>query len=369
MKSKLLLACLLGSFLVPNVAQARRSAASKCKALKPVQSLPEEQATSINVLVKLRHPTGVSGSADVGIQSKTKNAVSLLEGNDLARAVYVHQLCVMKAEGTMSEVVYNQIMLDLYRNNFDQIATASSATPLQGTSVAVESTSSTSVSGEVSTPVGTVSATTKTEKTETSKPSEPAAPEPVVTAPDPKPAAPEPVVTAPEPVAVAAEPMVYTVSSECKISKYIEAKGALRGPTKTYVYYPFVYGDGKVPESDKEFKKERTSQANFFTAPKKLKQKYNIDFRQDLIDCGMVDAVAFYDALQLRTEKARKYLWISSTLFFINLQKASVQYAYMWEAMEAYGVETKVVGQDMTLPEFIRKANPLTFKMVELTED
>jgi hypothetical protein len=107
-----LLTLVLGAILVLmwGTSQVAYAGARACEGIRPEQSLPVEVERELDTLVRARVVGAGSGEVQVERRVTEENAVRLLEGDDLARAWYTFQVCVMREEGAISEVVAAELL-------------------------------------------------------------------------------------------------------------------------------------------------------------------------------------------------------------------------------------------------------------------
>ena len=99
----LLALCVVGT-------QTTQAGARACEGIRPEQSLPVEVERELDTFVRARVIGTGSGEVQVERRVTEENAVRLLEADDLARAWYTFQVCVMREEGAISEVVAAELL-------------------------------------------------------------------------------------------------------------------------------------------------------------------------------------------------------------------------------------------------------------------
>lgn len=99
----------LASLAAPRPAQAGR-AARACAEIRPEQALSTERAVELELALQARVP-GFGPAAVEGSRTVTEaHAVALLEGDALAQAWFVYQLCALRASGVLSEALHDSLM-------------------------------------------------------------------------------------------------------------------------------------------------------------------------------------------------------------------------------------------------------------------
>lgn len=104
-----ILALGLASLAAPRTAQAGR-AARACAEIRPEQALSTERAVELELALQARVP-GFGPAVVEGSRTVTEaHAVALLEGDALAQAWFVYQLCALRASGVLSEALHDSLM-------------------------------------------------------------------------------------------------------------------------------------------------------------------------------------------------------------------------------------------------------------------
>lgn len=99
----------LALLAAPRAALAGRSARA-CAAIRPEQALSTERAVELELALQARVP-GFGPAAVEGSRTVTEErAVALLEGDALAQAWFVYQLCALRASGAISESLHDSLM-------------------------------------------------------------------------------------------------------------------------------------------------------------------------------------------------------------------------------------------------------------------
>lgn len=99
----------LASLAAPRPAQAGR-AARACAEIRPEQALSTERAVELELALQARVP-GFGPAVVEGSRTVTEaHAVALLEGDALAQAWFVYQLCALRASGVLSEALHDSLM-------------------------------------------------------------------------------------------------------------------------------------------------------------------------------------------------------------------------------------------------------------------
>ena len=107
----LALGALLSLFAAPATAGGRAERA--CAAIRPAQQLTTARAVELEGALTARLPGLVTGSAEGSRVEREEAAVTLLSGDELAKAWTIFQLCVLKEEGTITAATHDQLLREV----------------------------------------------------------------------------------------------------------------------------------------------------------------------------------------------------------------------------------------------------------------
>ena len=91
-----------------------RSPEKQCAALKPVQQLETERERQVDVFLQAAAPGYGRGKVKVDVDSQRSWEVSLLQGDELARAFYGYQLCILRANGMLEQEDHRTLLQAAY---------------------------------------------------------------------------------------------------------------------------------------------------------------------------------------------------------------------------------------------------------------
>ncbi len=81
-----------------------------CERIKPAQALPTETSEALDAMLKVRVVGMGGGEGAVSTAASASYDTSLLAGDDLARAWYTYQLCVLKDTGAITASMHEELM-------------------------------------------------------------------------------------------------------------------------------------------------------------------------------------------------------------------------------------------------------------------
>lgn len=110
MRSAPAFAAILLAALAPLAARPAAAGPRACAELKPAQSLPVERQQAVDTVVQARVAGAGGGSVAVATTTAEQNAVTLLGADDLARAWYVYQLCILRASDTIDARTHDALL-------------------------------------------------------------------------------------------------------------------------------------------------------------------------------------------------------------------------------------------------------------------
>jgi hypothetical protein len=98
-----------------------------CARIKPEQQLSTESSEALDAMIKVRVVGMGGGEGAVKTESSASYDTSLLEGDDLARAWYTYQLCVLKETGAITPTMHEELMRKAWGLEPTQVAAATTA--------------------------------------------------------------------------------------------------------------------------------------------------------------------------------------------------------------------------------------------------
>ncbi|MFT4627132.1 MAG: hypothetical protein ACI8PZ_005813 [Myxococcota bacterium] len=328
------------SALAPSSAWGATKAEKQCRALKPVQSLPTTTDSQVKVMVNVFAPGYGKASADVGVKKSATYDTALLGKDDLARAVFIHQLCLLRAQELLPAVVYEKALMAIYTNDGDALRSLpgsfSSGTADAGSAADNDPTDAVAMT-EPHEPAAPVESAADAAASEPEPEPEPEAQPEAVAVPEPEP---EPDSAAsPEAVAVTEpEPTIENdgVSDAADVGGELtyERESNLLATSSTDCALP---NEVVFPRPNNILLLELPGEEEplSFANP-----GHRTQLRDVLIECRAAEAVSYMDAFELKYKKARSWAWvpyIGSVVSTSYLKKSIVQYTYMLDSLEERG--------------------------------
>jgi hypothetical protein len=135
-----------------------------CGRIKPEQQLSTESSQALDAMIKVRVVGMGGGEGAVKSESSASYDTSLLEGDDLARAWYTYQLCVLKETGAITPTMHEELMRKAWGLEPTQVATAATTAGGEVGGAAIAATSSMTflpTEGKATVVLATCSETTK----------------------------------------------------------------------------------------------------------------------------------------------------------------------------------------------------------------